>query len=71
MCVWHSLGEEYDPAVVRGLSAGDGVRVELDPGLFKIAQEEHGGWSDVMAEVWLQTLASSPCSTQRACKYCE
>ena len=46
-----SLGEEYDPAVVRGLSAGDGVRVELDPGLFKIAQEEHGGWSDVMAEV--------------------
>ena len=33
------------------LSAGDAVRVELDPDLFKITQEEHGGWSDLMAEV--------------------
>ena len=31
--------------------AGDGVRVELDPGLFKAAQEDHGGWEDYMAEV--------------------
>ena len=33
------------------LSAGDAVRVELDPDLFKIAQEDHGGWNDLMAEV--------------------
>ena len=33
------------------VSAGDAVRVELDPDLFKIAQEEHGGWNDGMAEV--------------------
>ena len=33
------------------LSAGDTARVELDPDLFKIAQQNHGGWIDGMAEV--------------------
>ena len=33
------------------LRTGDTVRVELDPGEFKFAQEGHGGWEDFMAEV--------------------
>ena len=33
------------------LSAGDAVRVELDPELFRAAQVDHGGWEDYMAEV--------------------
>ena len=49
-------GEVYSPLVVRELSAGDGVRVELDPELFKVAQEDHGGWEDFMAEVYMYTL---------------
>ena len=44
-------GVAYIPPDVAELSAGDPVTVELDPDLFKIAQEEHGGWSDLMAEV--------------------
>jgi ankyrin repeat protein len=43
-------GEVCDPPAVCELSAGDGVRVELDPELFKIAQEDHGGWENFMAE---------------------
>lgn len=45
------VGKVDGPTAARELSAGDGVRVELDPGLFKVAQEEHGGWEDYMAEV--------------------
>ena len=33
------------------LSCGDVVTIAMDPDLFKIAQEEHGGWDDIMAEV--------------------
>ena len=33
------------------LSAGDAVVVQLNPDLFKAAQEDHGGWIDTMAEV--------------------
>ena len=42
------------------LSAGDAVKVELDPDLFRIAQEEHGGWNDMMAEVsgYVHSLSS-------------
>ena len=45
--------EEHSHPVVHELSAGDGVRVELDPELFKVAQEDHGGWEDFMAEVYM------------------
>ena len=44
-------GAPYLPPNPSELSAGDAVRVELDPDLFKIAQEDHGGWNDLMAEV--------------------
>ena len=50
-CVDTYTGAAYIPPDVAELSAGDAVKVELDPDLFKIAQEEHGGWSDLMAEV--------------------
>ena len=33
------------------LAAGDFVKVEADPDVFKISQEDHGGWDDAMAEV--------------------
>lgn len=45
------VGKVYDPPAARELSTGGGVRVELDPELFKVAQEDHGGWEDYMAEV--------------------
>ena len=54
MCVCvYDVGKVYDPPAARELSTGDGVRVELDPELFKVAQEDHGGWEDYMAEVLL------------------
>ena len=49
MC--YCSGAPYLPPNPSELSAGDAVRVELDPDLFKIAQEDHGGWNDLMAEV--------------------
>ena len=33
------------------ISAGDSVMVLLDPDVFKIAQLDHGGWIQNMAEV--------------------
>ena len=51
-------GAEYIPPDVAELSAGDTVRVELDPDLFKIAQEEHGGWNDLMAEVYTTSMCT-------------
>ena len=50
-CMCTCTGEVCVPPAVCELSAGDGVRVELDPELFKIAQEDHGGWENFMAEV--------------------
>ena len=34
-----------------GLAAGDHVKVELDPDVWKRMQEGHGEWNDRMAEV--------------------
>ena len=45
------LGAPYIPCEHEELSAGDTVQVMLDPDLFRIAQEDHGGWNDRMAEV--------------------
>ncbi len=33
------------------ISAGDCCAVELDPDMFKLALQSHGGWEDEMAEV--------------------
>ena len=47
------LGAPYIPYEHEELSAGDTVQIMLDPDLFRIAQEDHGGWNDRMAEVWI------------------
>ena len=47
------LGAPYIPCEHEELSAGNTVQVMLDPDLFRIAQEDHGGWNDRMAEVWI------------------
>ena len=41
-----------------GVKAGDSVAVYLDPDLFRVAQDDYGGWNDAMAEVCSET--SSP-----------
>ena len=33
------------------ISAGDSVMVTMDPDMFKLAQQDYGGWDDSMAEV--------------------
>jgi hypothetical protein len=49
-------GEESSDLNEGELRTGDTVRVELDPGEFKSAQEGHGGWEDFMAEVYTYEL---------------
>ena len=44
-------GKPYTPCQWEELSAGDTVQVRCDPDVFRIAQEDHGGWNDRMAEV--------------------
>lgn len=44
-------GKPYTPCQCEELSAGDTVQVRCDPDVFRIAQEDHGGWNDRMAEV--------------------
>ena len=44
----------YPPAMQ--LSAGDAVKVQMDPDVFKTAQDGHGGWNDKMAEVGTESL---------------
>ncbi len=64
-CVTASCGGYYYPShlPVLGVAgpfdkthtcAGDPVIVQVDPDLFRLAQEDHGGWSDTMAEVRIQ-----------------
>ena len=57
-------GAVYIPPDVAELSAGDAVKVELDPDLFKIAQDEHGGWNDLMAEVYTQLVVYMRCKRE-------
>ena len=49
------VGAPYIPPATSELSTGDIVKIEVDPDIFKIAQEEHGGWNDMMAEVGRMT----------------
>lgn len=50
-------GSMYTPLDSGELSAGDAVRVELDPDVFKVTQQGHGGWNDGMAEVCVYVCA--------------
>ncbi len=44
------------------ISAGDLVRVELEPDVFKAVQEGHGGWNELMLEVCVCV-----CERERVC----
>ena len=46
-------GAPYEPPKDGEFSAGDTVKVELDPDVWKLMQNGHGGWNDLMANVRL------------------
>ena len=41
-------GAPYEPQNEQDFAAGDMVKVELDPDIWKYLQEGHGGWNDLM-----------------------
>ena len=45
------VGAPYVPPTEREFAAGDTVKVELDPEVWKMLQEGFGGWNDYMATV--------------------
>ena len=46
-----SIGAAYKPPRETVLAAGDRIKVELNPDIWKIMQEGHGGWNDLMSVV--------------------
>ena len=47
----HVSGAPYEPPKHREFAAGDRVKVELDPEVWQLLQNGHGGWNDMMAMV--------------------
>ena len=45
------LGAPYEPPQKTVLAAGDRIKVELNPDVWKVMQEGHGGWNDLMSVV--------------------
>ena len=39
------------PPMERDFAAGDKIKIELDPDVWKLMQEGHGGWNDLMTMV--------------------
>ena len=46
-------GAPYEPLKEGEFAAGDSVKVELDPDVWKLMQNGHGGWDDIMGMVRL------------------
>ena len=46
-------GAPYEPLKEGEFAAGDSVKVELDPDVWKLMQNGHGGWNDRMSMVRL------------------
>ena len=46
-------GAPYESPKDGEFVAGDTVKVELDPDVWKLMQNGHGGWNDLMANVRL------------------
>lgn len=44
-------GAPHEPPSEVEFAAGDRVRVELDPDVWKLMQDGHGGWNDLMSMV--------------------
>ena len=53
-----STGVVYEPPRETILAAGDRIKVELNPDVWKVMQEGHGGWNDLMSVVCLNCLAN-------------
>ena len=51
MLLFNSIGAEYEPPKGTLLAAGDRIKVELDPDVWKRMQEGHGGWNELMSVV--------------------
>ena len=47
------VGAPYGPSSEGEFAAGDSVKVELDPDVWKLMQNGHGGWNDRMSMVRL------------------
>ena len=47
------VGAPYEPLREGEFAAGDTVKVELDPDVWKLMQNGHGGWNDLMGMVRL------------------
>ena len=47
------VGAPYEPSREEEFAAGDSVKVELDPDVWKLMQNGHGGWNDLMSMVRL------------------
>ena len=47
------VGAPYEPPREGEFAAGDSVKVELDPDVWKLMQNGHGGWNDLMGMVRL------------------
>ena len=50
-CICLDSGDPYDPPRDTLLAAGDRIKVELNPDVWKTMQEGHGGWNELMAAV--------------------
>ena len=46
------MDDSIDSSIIR---SGDLVQVELDVEIFRMMQEGHGGWTDAMAEVRVES----------------
>ena len=47
------VGAPYEPSREGEFVAGDSIKVELDPDVWKLMQNGHGGWNDLMGMVRL------------------
>lgn len=45
------IGAPYEPPKETQFAAGDQIKVELDPDLWREMQMGHGGWNEAMAMV--------------------
>ena len=50
MCILHP-GAPYESSNDTELAAGDRIKVELDPDVWRMLQDGHGGWNEQMAIV--------------------
>lgn len=60
------IGAPYKPQRESDFAAGDRVKVELDPDVWRLMQEGHGGWNDLMTVVNSSLVSHSDLQPQVA-----